>query len=533
MAGARELKIIINGVDRTSDAFKKVGGGLSGMAKAAGALALTGVGAVAGMAVGVAKLAAESAGVEQTRATFDKLAVSVGSTGVKAMEGLRAATRGMVADADLLEAGNKFLAMGLADSAEGASELAEVASQLGMAMGEDATASMENFALMMANQSIPRLDSFGISSGQVRSRIEELMEETEGLSREQAFNTAVMEQARETMAKVGEQGTSAASNMARLQASFDNVKKGIGSAFLPILNALLVPLGDLATKHGPAITAWAQTASKWLGDNLPTALEAAGVYFDTVLKPALEAAWEFISTYLIPAFQEAAEFLLENIPIAIEAARVAWEDVLQPALELIWAWIEGRLIPALSSAYAWVKEKLPPAIETLRQAWEDKLKPALDKVWEILGILWDFVRDVLIPGFETFAGGAITVLTAAWADLQEGIEWVQDVFQGFKDAISNFVIPAWIQTIIDAFGAMSDALGGATGGGGGGGAGVVGAGFDVFSPVLAGAGGVPDLTIRLLVVNEGGLVLQDVSTRLSEARERGLDVAVNVHQIGV
>ena len=45
-------------------------------------------------------------------------------------------------------------------------------------MGNGATESMENFALMLANQSILRLDSFGISSGKVTARIEELMSAT-------------------------------------------------------------------------------------------------------------------------------------------------------------------------------------------------------------------------------------------------------------------------------------------------------------------------------------------------------------------
>ena len=180
------------GLDSATGKAKGWASGLGKVLK--GGLAVVGAGAAAAAAgVGVlggaiVKMTIDAGQVQGTANTFEKLAESIGTDATTAMEGLRAATRGMVADADLMEAGNKFLAMGLADSAEGAAELAEVATQLGMAMGEDATASMENFALMMANQSIPRLDSFGISSGQVRSRITELMEATEGLTREESVS---------------------------------------------------------------------------------------------------------------------------------------------------------------------------------------------------------------------------------------------------------------------------------------------------------------------------------------------------------
>jgi hypothetical protein len=109
----------------------------------------------------------------------------------------------MVTDIELMSANSRFLSMGLADSADEAANLSRIAVTLGGAMGKEAGPAMEEFALLMANQSIPRLDTFGISAGKVRQRIKDLQAATPGLSRETAFMTATMEEAAVAMEKVG------------------------------------------------------------------------------------------------------------------------------------------------------------------------------------------------------------------------------------------------------------------------------------------------------------------------------------------
>jgi hypothetical protein len=89
----------------------------------------------------------------------------------------------MVSDAELMKSANQFLVMGLADSTEEASKFAEMATQLGRAMGKEAVPAMADFAAMLANQSIPRLDTFGISSGNVRQSIEAQMKANSELTR--------------------------------------------------------------------------------------------------------------------------------------------------------------------------------------------------------------------------------------------------------------------------------------------------------------------------------------------------------------
>lgn len=238
MASKNIVEIVIKATDQASKKMK----GLDGVFKKLGvAAAATGVAVAAmGVAAGVAifKMTKEAASVEKLSKTFDTLAKSIGESSDVMIKDLRVASRGMVNDAQLMANTNRLLAMGLADTADETARITEMSTQLGSAMGMTATESMEKFNMMLANQSIRVLDSFGISVGDVRTRIEELMEANVGMTREAAFAAATLEVGGKTMEKVGEQGEGAAASMARLTAKVDNLKIEIGKRFLPILEVL-------------------------------------------------------------------------------------------------------------------------------------------------------------------------------------------------------------------------------------------------------------------------------------------------------
>ena len=376
------------------------------------------LGAVQNLGAGLIGIVQDAIGLEGTTNTFAALTESIGTDAVTALEALREATRGMVADADLMQAGNKFLAMGLANSAEGAAELAEVATQLGMAMGEDATSSMENFALMMANQSIPRLDSFGISSAAVRDRIAELQAETEGMTREAAFNQAVMEQAAITMEKVGEQGGGAAGSMARIKTTFENLKTELGRYFLPIAEKVLAWVGE---KLPPAI--------EWLRgvwDKMQARFARFKAIYEEFIKPPLDRLKE--------AFGE----LMEALGINEESmgklgetfAKVfAW---FQESTFDIWLDVVIGLISGLVSAI----EAAVGMIEWFRGAWESLTNIRLP--------------DWLTPGNPTPFELGIRGITDAMADLnQMGMPQLQTAFGGMgqesQDNRRNFTNYGGIQ----------------------------------------------------------------------------------------
>jgi len=240
--GEGEIKKTTSSLDEMGDSSKTAGTKLSSLKSAASGL---GVGLVAAGAVVKTfktQVLDVGASIETASNTFSNLSASIGTTSDAMLSELRPATRGMVSDFDLMTANNRFMSMGLATSATEAAKLSEVATQLGTAMGKDAGDAMEEFALLMANQSIPRLDTFGISAGKVRERIAELTTGVNAMDSETAFMTATMEQAELTMAKVGEQGADTASSMARLSTAFSNVvdpaKQKIAERWEPIFGGL-------------------------------------------------------------------------------------------------------------------------------------------------------------------------------------------------------------------------------------------------------------------------------------------------------
>ncbi|MCP5016874.1 MAG: hypothetical protein GY938_16640 [Ketobacter sp.] len=280
MADRIEAELIVRAI---SEGFEKIGKDLKGVAdatdkvkasneknstsftelKAKMDLASGALSKVKDGFVAVFNFAKEGATIKRTADTFDALAASVDGTADSMLGKLKAATGGAVTDLELMSSANRFLAMGLADSEDSAAKLSQTAVTLGQAMGEEAGASMENFALLLANQSIPRLDSFGISSGVVRERIKELTTGVDALDKETAFMTAVMEQADVTMEKIGQTGGATADNFTRLEVSASNLwnslKVGVSEALDPVAESL----ADTADGAASVTTALDNGRSAW------------------------------------------------------------------------------------------------------------------------------------------------------------------------------------------------------------------------------------------------------------------------------
>jgi phage-related protein len=477
---ARTLEVVIKGKDEASGVFKKVGSSAGGLTKAlkgmvtvaGGMLMAKGIEAAAGA---IGDLVSEVPRVSAMRDTFDKLARTIGTDGVTAMDQLRKATKGMVADSDLLEAGNKFLAMGLADTGDEAAKLAEIATQLGMAMGEDAAGSMENFALMLANQSIPRLDSFGISSGKVRDRIQELMESTEGLTREQAFMQAVMEEAEVTMGKVGVQGDNMAGNMARMQASFDNAKIAIGEAFMPILSQLMGALAQLAAEYLPLLVAAFQEKVvpflqdvvipvlgklvNWLANVLPVAIQVIATIFETVWLPILQAVvswvqenWPLLEAIFMAVFEAIQLFIEEDLPPIIDFLKGIFQGVIDwvkdnwPAISRVIGEVLGAVGSVISSILG---EVIPFARDLLAGlvSWVQDNWPTIQSTIEgVMSTIQTVIETALgvIKGFwDTYGGEILTIVETVWNNIQTSIETIIGIIQGIITTIMSAIKGDW------------------------------------------------------------------------------------------
>lgn len=467
---SEKVTIIVEAKDQASKSLGGVKGALSGIkgiAKDALGVGLgMGLAAVPGLAIGAAKaiggFVTDAAEVEAVANTFGKLNESIGTTSDEMLGGLRQATRGMVADADLMQASNKFVAMGLASTADEAAQMAEVATQLGMAMGEDATGSMENFALMMANQSIPRLDSFGISSGKVRERIDELMSSTEGLTREQAFNQAVMEQAAVTMAKVGEQGEGTAATMAKAKAGFENAKLAIGQAFLPILSKAMAAIAELVNKYGPMLAEGAAKVGEWIGqaiDFIAPLIESLVAEWGPKISEFFQGVWaviqqawaivEPIFSSLFGAFrdkgpeamgvfngiiQQVAGFLKGLLGDALAFAREKFAFVVE------WVQANWPLIQAtIQTVITTIRNIITTVLQAIQQFWDQWGTTILQYVTNV----WEMIKTVIDTVINIVLGIIKAVMQAIQGDWEGAWETIKATFETVWENIKRILELAW------------------------------------------------------------------------------------------
>ncbi|HNT76944.1 MAG TPA: hypothetical protein PKH77_18190 [Anaerolineae bacterium] len=181
-------------------------------------------------ALELGKLGVQAAAVEQRFYAF-----AGGSREAETvLKAVMAATDGTIDRMGAMQSATKLMQMGLASNADEAARLINMAARLG-----DQTLStserVDDFAAMLANQSIPRLDNYGMSSGKVRARIDELMASTEGMTREQAFLQATLEEGAIAMEKLGDAGLGQLQNLDRLSSAWKDFKVTIGNIVAPAL----------------------------------------------------------------------------------------------------------------------------------------------------------------------------------------------------------------------------------------------------------------------------------------------------------
>lgn len=181
-----------------------------------------------------------------TNATFTALSGGA-EAAATTMRSLREATGGVVADTELMAGANRLLAMNIATTGQQAAELSAVAVNLGRAFGQDASTAIENFSLMIANQSLLRLDSLGISAAAVRERMKELKEEFPAMDKQARFTQATLEQATLSVDRLGSSITAGQTPVAQLTTKFENFKTSIGQGLATTINSAITAIEQLET----------------------------------------------------------------------------------------------------------------------------------------------------------------------------------------------------------------------------------------------------------------------------------------------
>ena len=219
-----KVKIIVEGQDKNaSSVFKKTNESVSDFEKAA-KKAVTGLTAMA-VAQGAIRFAKLGADVQVVTQRFERFA----GGSARAAEMLAAFQAGADGTADKMTAmagATKLLQLGVVETSDELETMTSLAVKLG-----DQTLSVSgriaDFGSLLANTSTPRLDNFGISSGKVRARIIELQASIAGLSREEAFKIAVMEEGTKSLAVLGDTSDTVNVKIETLTAAFTDMRDGL------------------------------------------------------------------------------------------------------------------------------------------------------------------------------------------------------------------------------------------------------------------------------------------------------------------
>ena len=199
-------------------------GGIGDLAKGFG-LAL-GAKEIADFAIETFKLA------EQNRVVTSSFTNLSGSANIAKinLQAMGRATRGLISETEQMQIANQLLGMQIVQTDEQLEQVVGVSRRLGKEFrGIGAREAADEFALMIANMSKERLDTFGISSGNVTERMAELKATTEGMTKEQIFFQATMEEAEKTMQRLGPEINTTSDEVSRLGAAFSNLQVALGA----------------------------------------------------------------------------------------------------------------------------------------------------------------------------------------------------------------------------------------------------------------------------------------------------------------
>ena len=202
------------------------------------------------MAMGIRQVAIftkEAAKVESMKRGFDTLTGVTGNSS-KALEKLKEATNGTMSEFDLFQQANNAMILGVTKNSDEMAEMFDIAQRLGRALGRDTRTSVESLITGIGRQSRLMLDNIGIitkveeaNEAYARSLNKNVSQLTDS-EKKQAFLNATMEAAREKVALLGEETGSSQDQLDAFGAAMDNLSvnigKGLGTAFLPLINAM-------------------------------------------------------------------------------------------------------------------------------------------------------------------------------------------------------------------------------------------------------------------------------------------------------
>ena len=162
---------------------------------------------------------------------------------------IRRASRNTIDDMGAMDIANKAAALGMANTAGELQRAVGVAKNISSIFGGSISSQLENLSAAAANLSFVRLDTLGISASKTKTRMQELLQTTKGLTQEQAFLQAALQIAEENFGAMGAGAGVAVSGVDQLAASWKNLQIALAESKAgEDANAFLKGLAEAANK---------------------------------------------------------------------------------------------------------------------------------------------------------------------------------------------------------------------------------------------------------------------------------------------
>lgn len=481
------IEIIISATNKAGDALKQARSDIAQVARehkeTLQGMATWGGAALGLLTKGVKDLTSSAANTKEAHQAMDRLAKTMNMDWEKILSWLQKASKGTVANYDLILAANKAMSLGVTKNTSDFSTLMEIARVKAKNMWSTTTQAFNDIVTGLGRGSAPILDNLGIivnateANEEYAKSIGKTAKELTDAEKKQALINKVVADGKKQMQEMGDVALSEAEWSAKLEAQLKNLSDTIGTALIPIVNTATDMIAPLI-----------ESFSKWAEKN-PGLLKGIVLLTGGVLA-FITAVWT-IGT-VMNAFMSVKAAL-----VAIQAVWGALVSGLGGALSSLWpiftalAWPIGIVVGVLTAlwvAYATnlfgfrdavngVFAKIKPVLtelwknfkEVFAGIWtsiketRDQVAPILLPIWNEFGTaLSQLLNQVVIPIVKVFAVVFGETWNASIKTLGEVISFVRNIFTGNRQGawqnVQN-IVTLWKNVVENIFGAFNENLG--------------------------------------------------------------------------
>lgn len=238
------LRTIKGDIQSLSKQAEVAAGGMSAFGKALGVIGFVAVGRqVAQVAAELVTLGAQSGAL---RAEFEGLAAQAGDSADAMLSRMQQASRGTIAEVDLMKAANSAMILGVADSAEEMGALMEFAQTRARQLGISTQFAFESLVTGIGRGSALILDNVGISTVQTKQAMDDYAasigttaDKLDDAGKKAALLNAVIAANRQNMSGAQSENRTAVESINALGTAWQDFKTQLGESIVPIVQPVL------------------------------------------------------------------------------------------------------------------------------------------------------------------------------------------------------------------------------------------------------------------------------------------------------